>query len=238
MLHSYFDGGNQADSRLYKTVTLAGYSGNSRHWPFFEKRWRQALEKHNAPYLHTTDLMAGSEPYSLRGGWDESKKLALLDDCTDVIVQSHVAGKVRGVTVTVDLKDYKQIQDSGVPIISVDAICSTNCVALSMLAYGESSLKGVALFFDRGEPYCGYIRNRWNNKKTRTKYPVWNAIQRIAEVDMRVTSGLQAADLLAWSVNAAWDDAMDPGWQYKLLELARDSKYFDEEILKRPNMDV
>jgi hypothetical protein len=54
---SFFDGGNEADSTQYDFVSLASVSGTETQWRAFERDWGAVLKKHNAPWLHTTDVL-------------------------------------------------------------------------------------------------------------------------------------------------------------------------------------
>jgi len=53
--------------------------------------------------------------------------------------------------------------------------------------------------FDRDEAFMRHIDADWKNQNFRNKYPIWQLIRKIAPVDMRVTPGVQVADLFAWA---------------------------------------
>src|SRR4051812_38802345 len=80
-LKSYFDGGNQADSREYKIVTLAAFSGSAVQWANFEEQWRENLIRHGAKWLHTTDAATLQRPFSVDDGWTTAKVDAFIGDC-------------------------------------------------------------------------------------------------------------------------------------------------------------
>ena len=56
---------------------------------------------------------------------------------------------------------------------------------------------------------------------------------------MREVPALQAADLLAWSVNRAYEDnAVRFYWQDRVLSVPRSKGWFDEERLSTPNLEA
>jgi len=63
----------------------------------------------------------------------------------------------------------------------------------------------VRYFFDRNEPFKGPFENKWNAEKDRAEdlgaVNEWSLLEEVAAVDMRMVPGIQAADILAWSVN-------------------------------------
>lgn len=54
-LHCHFDGGNQADSRLYDHFTLTAVSGVPRQWQRLEHEWDRKCTKHHISYFHATE---------------------------------------------------------------------------------------------------------------------------------------------------------------------------------------
>jgi hypothetical protein len=79
---SYFDGGNRADSRKYKTLTLAVFAGTDMIWSAFQDDWCRVLKTHGAPFLHTTDAVALRNAFE---GWPHEHVEELITDCVSVI---------------------------------------------------------------------------------------------------------------------------------------------------------
>lgn len=78
VLKSYFDVGNQADSRSYDVVSLSVVSGTWDEWMPFEKDWNRVLAEHGADYVHTTDAVSRQGIFRV---WTEKKVDSFLRSC-------------------------------------------------------------------------------------------------------------------------------------------------------------
>jgi hypothetical protein len=62
-IRSYFDGANQAQRQEYSSITLCAVAGNAPQWTNLEHRWGNLMERLDAPYIHTTDMLTLNEPF-------------------------------------------------------------------------------------------------------------------------------------------------------------------------------
>jgi hypothetical protein len=219
---SYFDGGNEitgrdANDRPYDVVTLAALSGLKHHWSVFEAGWRKILREYKVGWLHTTDAVGLCKPYSKQEGWDESKRDKFINRCVSVIEKSTARSGIRiGIrllSVTIKLGDFKKALLEQPGLDNPAHVCSVHAVA----------------------GYYGYIHDRWKTQRVRKAEPVWERVIHVGEANMRKVPGLQAADLLAWSVNHAEQDRkIEYSWQERILNIEREPEIFDYEILRRP----
>lgn len=241
MVKSYFDGGNQADSALYRVLTLAAFCGNAEQWGRFDREWNLRLKKHGADFLHATDALSLQKTF---GNWTNSSTQALIEDCVSVIEKhAPIPYKRTGlmpVTVSVILPDFiealKKVPTLGTP----EHTCAVQCASLCF-EYGERYLKSdqYQLFFDQGERFCGHLRDRKLNKKSVRHDAIWKKVGLLAEADMRITPGLQAADLLAWAATQALEDKpIRHDWQYRMLDVYREKELYDLQQLTQPKHDV
>jgi hypothetical protein len=229
ILKSYFDGGNQADSKEYDVVTLASVSGRKDEWKAFEMDWKAALKKHGAPWLHTTDAVSlKREPFTKDNGWDKTRRDKFISDCVTVIEQ-HTArprtkqdpdGKVGLVpyTFTIVLKDFIRARAANpeVPKTATE-ICATSTVLRCLEWGGHIGAKFYHLIFDQGEPFMSHILDRQNNKKARKHLaPITSRITSIGQSDMRDVPALQMADLFAWCISHK-NQKPRHNWQNRLL---------------------
>ncbi|MBZ5609358.1 MAG: hypothetical protein LAP38_13930 [Acidobacteriia bacterium] len=241
-LKTYLDGGNTADAQKHKVITLAEFSGFPKDWKKFDKLWKSTLRKYHAPWLHTTDAISLQGPFSPQKGWDSQTVERFIEGCVSVIekcsTRVNAAGKFYGVrpsTVTVHLKDFKQAQAEIPDLVSVEHLCAITSTILAM-SYG-AALGAVSfeLFFDQGEPFFGHIQDRMVNRESRRASKIWDLVVHYGQTDMRKVPALQAADLLAWTVNRTWEEpAIRYDWQERLYNLSRESEVFDYERLKKP----
>ena len=85
VLKGYFDGGNQADSEQYDRITLATVCGTLFQWSSLESDWNDALSRHSASFIHTTNAVGLQKEFSQNKGWNNDKVDNLLSDCVRVI---------------------------------------------------------------------------------------------------------------------------------------------------------
>lgn len=238
----FFDGGNKADSRLYDTLTLAALSGDGILWDAFSDQWRAVLKRHRAPFLHTSDAMARK---GVCLGWTNAQVENFVGDCASVIERHATTRKkntftycgIRLAAVTVFLKDFRKALGRLPDLGSVEEVCAVHAAAMCQ-TYGFFTGHSKAQFFyDRGEPFCGHIRDRMNNKKARKMIPRLGKTVVTAEADMRDVPALQAADLLAWTINHTYKRGARFDWERRLLAVDRDEETFQYERLISPNME-
>jgi hypothetical protein len=243
-LRSYFDGGNQCDSTQYDVATLAVVSGTPSQWKDFERDWKKNLRKHRAKWLHTTDAVALNDIYSKDNRWDETKRDAFLRDCV-IIAEKHVAKKKRPdypgrvglypCTITIHLADFikarKDKPNQGAK--TAPEVLATQAF-YRVLEWGENNhnppVDFYHLFFDRNEPYRGYIYDRMINKKARKHLYLLDKVDEIAEVNMRRVPALQLADLYAWC-RSQKDKPPHYKWKRKLLKMDRMSEVLTYKVL-------
>jgi hypothetical protein len=248
VLKAYFDAGNEIDSTQYDIVTLAGMSARERDWPEFESAWQNAVAASWAecdmppiqPYLHTTDMIAGNEPFTRKRGWTAARMDKLFEACALMVAEACDSKRFRLVSASVLLKDYKQVKSEGVRLANVEDICASFCVA-SAVAWSpefaeEFMNNGAELYFDRNEPFRGSIVNRQQHRKLRND-PAWTKLILVGSVDSKLTPALQPADLLAWSLNAYHVDNVKGGWQLAMLSIEREKYNLGKRGLRQPNMD-
>jgi len=88
MLWAFFDeSGKLADSDF---MCLCGYIADDR-WEEFSKVWRQALQRHRLPFVHTAALFNGKPPYE-KLNWSEERRNAAMLDFINPIHQYLLAG--------------------------------------------------------------------------------------------------------------------------------------------------
>ena len=226
-------------------MTLAAFSGSGIQWDYFAEQWNRALDTHQAEFLHTTDALALEGHFSRKKGWTDAAVEALIDDCVSVI--GHCATTRRGdtfsfiglrpVTVSVMLDDFRKASRKFPELGAVEQLCAINAVA-HCTAWGLfTGYNKFQLYFDQGERFYGHVLDRMENKKAKRAAPEIRNITCAAEVNMRESPALQAADVLAWSVNHRHEDGKARyGWQKQLLALDRDTDVFDCSRLSEPNL--
>jgi hypothetical protein len=243
---AFFDGGNEADSTQYDIVTLAALAGDAIHWRNLETQWNRQLTKHGAPWLHTTDAIGLSGPFSRSKGWIETKVEKLIDDCVAVIercvaVRAAKEATYRGlrpITITVLLKDFKRAVQALPELGTVEHLCTIQSAGL-VFGYGlYCGSSRFQLFFDQGANFYGHVKDRISNPKSLRTGLGWNLVTHLGESNMRDVPGLQACDVFAWAVNHEFEDGMIRfDWQRRLLAIDRDKEWYDYAALQNPIME-
>ncbi len=241
VLHGFLDGGNQPDSRQHTLATLACISGTPNQWRPFEKDWKKNLIKHKVPYLHTTDVVSGNDPFSLDNGWDDTKKNIFMRACVR-IAGKHTARRIRGIdnpgrlglhpfTITVVLADFVRCRKEKHPGAKNAPEALATQALEGVLRWGHEHMKvqSFHLFFDQNEPYLRHIYDRKHSKRARKDDTRLDDVF-LTEADAKKVPALQLADLYAWSVSQQ-DRPEQFKWQTKLLKLDREDEWLDYNAL-------
>jgi hypothetical protein len=222
-------------------VTLASVTGTLDLWKTFEADWRAVLKKHNAEYLHTTDLVAGDKPYSNREGWSDIKRTAFISDCVKLIDECVVIQrpdkKRRGLVpyaVTVYLEDYIRARDDNSELPhDLTEIMSVQVVDRCLDLGRRMGVDFFHLFFDQNEPYMGHVMDRKRSPKARRAFPLLEKIIQLGEIDTKRFPGGQMADVFAWCASHR-DVLPHPPWQDVILAHERvfDERYRYAQLVK------
>jgi hypothetical protein len=251
VLKSYFDGGNQADDKQYDRITLATAAGTCDEWRGLESAWNEALVRHGAKFLHTTDAIGLQKEFSKKKGWTDDRVDKLISDCVNVVAQHMVIpGKILvpgpygerlnfikpGVnitTLTIPLKDYRKARRVNPKMPnSVTEICATESLGFCFKWGKIIGADWYELFFDQGEPFFGHICDRHQNKKSKRAIPLMAKVVHLGQSNMKAVPALQVADLFAWCTNHIGDVRRD--WHNRLNHLDWFSLILDYPRLLKP----
>jgi hypothetical protein len=227
ILKSYFDGGNQADSREYDVISLAVGSGSSDEWTPFERDWREMLIRHHAGYLHTTDAVARVNQYA---GWTEDKADSFLRDCARIVEKHFIRLNTEygpgqfGLycfVVSINLQDFvKHCEANPEASKNANEGCFRQAIGDVLLWSQDqaAACEEIHCFFDQGEPFYGYLVNLMNSKQAKKDAWLLNKITSRTEANSRQVPALQFADLFAW-VESHRDEPWNPDWKKRILRL-------------------
>jgi hypothetical protein len=202
-IRSYCDGSKTSH------MSLAGFSASDDFWVDLEQGWKVLLADRTppAPYIHMTDIVAAQKPFTEENGWTEDKRLALVNQAASYLSHRDKSAFC-GFSCVVDCAARDRLIKQGASIAEPHKICSEVCLGAMMkwiahkyVAISESepiAVETMDFFFDQGEPFRGYFEKyaRIGKKK---KQLIWSLVNTIAPADMKLTPGLQVADMLAWS---------------------------------------
>jgi len=251
VLKSYFDGGNQADSRQYDRISLAAICGIPEQWTRFEPEWGKIISSHGASFLHTTNAIGLQKEFSVENGWADDKVDALINECVGSI-ESHICVPAEGqvplglpfspnitkqglmpVTLTIPFADYERARKVVPRLLNnITELCTSEVLGFCFQWGRLIRSEWYELFFDQGEPFYGHVYDRRHNKKSKKAITPMEKVCALAEVDMRCSPALQVADLFAWCINHNNDVRRE--WHARLNKLPWGSTILDYDHLVNP----
>ena len=240
---SYFDGGNEPNSKLYDVITLSTVSGTKTDWAPFENEWKRVLRSYGVAWLHTTDAATFNEPYTRAKGWTRERRDKFMSECVGVL-EKHMSvphsGRQAGLVpyvVTVVLEDFLEMRRKHPDELPVDVteLCATQAVQQVVRQGAAWGANFFHFIFDQNEGFMRHVDSRSRNKKAKAHLgPYMERITSVGEADMRTVPGLQAADLFAWCVS---HKSKRPRyrWQNRLLNKRQffDDWYSGEAIVEK-----
>jgi hypothetical protein len=249
VLRAYLDSGGDVDPKQNKIVTLACYSSTDKDWTGIEGEWTKAVLKAwdgcvvqdgMTPHLHTQALVAGTKPFTTENGWTAEKRFGFLQDCSRIIAEHCSDGKLKGISASVILADFKKVYREFPETPHFQDICCFFCVSRGLAWSHEIAVEflanGGSVYFDRTDPFRGAVTNLWNNGKFVHKHrDTWGKLENVGCVIMQHTPAIQMADILAWSINAKYLGWIHGEWQTTLLDVDRPFLWLNEAILRHPD---
>jgi hypothetical protein len=247
VLKSYFDGSNHADSSEYDRISIATVCGTGKQWKRFETEWKRVLYRHRADYLHTTDAVSLQNDFTREKGWNKTRVDSFIGDCVEVIEKQITIPTGFGVnrprvglypvTLTIPFSDWL-IAKRTVPELpdTIEELCATESFGFAVSRGRDIGARKYELHFDRGEPFFGYIHNRWEHPKAKKDITVMKDVISISQDISRYVPALQMADLLAWGINRANQETRE--WHKRLHSLPYRSALLDYEHLIKPRKGV
>jgi Protein of unknown function (DUF3800) len=202
MLTMCFDGSGSEDDLNSTQVTLAAFAGEQDAWDCLNAEWESSLKQHGASYMHMYEANMRREEFE---GWTDEELTPLVTSLATIPAKVKAAYRFQAIRFTVDAAAYRKWATPHIPTITTNlAIGAFTRLFMWYAASPKAILDPMAILFDRNEPYMNILMQRWNRRKSfKGKRPWWDLITTIAPVDMRKVPGVQAADMLAWSINRA-----------------------------------
>ncbi len=139
------------------------------------------------------------------------------------------------ITLTIPFDDWLRAKKA-MPELpeTIEDICASESVGFALKWGRYIDAKKYELYFDRGEPFYGYISTRWRHPKAQKDIELMKDIIHVGESTSREVPALQMADLFAWSVNRANQETKE--WHIRLHDLPWESRLLDYEHLIKPNL--
>ena len=236
MLTGYYDcSGQSHDSKF---VTLAGVIASDSVWHTFNHEWRTVLQRYQLSEFHMTDATSLKRAFSPEFGWSQGKVREVLWDLWAIFGRFRATDRFRfgtnliGSYCTIPMEDYRKAKAENPYLRSPEAICTQFCVGViprdidSDITHPE-----ISLVFDQNEHFRHPIYRNWERFRNKRGAGWPKQIKMIEKASSSNTPPLQAADLLAWTMNTN-----RPEYAYgkvaAMLMLEHYSKKYDYETIK------
>jgi hypothetical protein len=188
-------------------LTLAGFVAGDSLWNRFNEEWKaEVLEKRepHAPYLHM------SEMYTTHGdfkGFTKERWNNLIFDAVNYL-QSLPKLALCATACTIDELAREALVARGFTIPDAHVICAECCIGTAFTWRFDNcpdGLEPASISFDQNEKFMHHFRQQWLRQRKGLRPVVtnffWGLVEGVCALDMRDTTALQAADMLAWAIS-------------------------------------
>jgi len=203
MLKAYFDKSGQESAKF---LTLSGIAAPDDVWVEIEQNWKHILLAGDlkAAYMHMVEAVGLRDEFSPGKGWTREKVFpvinALLSYVTTIPKERYCQ-----FACTIDMDAYRKLRAETYQMESPVELCIILCVDRVVFwylhEYKDMDLEAIYCF-DQNEPFEPIFKAKWEREIERDlwikTYSIWQHIKDVGSADMRVTVGLQVADMLAW----------------------------------------
>jgi len=204
---SYFDCSGGVKNTPY--LTLAGMAADDSMWSEFNRGWNDILRSSNPPaaYMHMTEALTLRGEFDQKKGWSNQSIYKLAYKLLKFMSEMDKT-KFRQFMCAIDMHAYRKLESEGIQMHGPIEIC--NKCPETVLSWYVTKYPGVIqhlhFFFDQGEPFKEGFEQLWTSNKNNVLGShgadiFWSLLKTISSADMRDHPALQAADMLAWSVN-------------------------------------
>jgi len=209
--------GRDRHGRQKPTISVAGYLATAGQWYEHHRLWRKRLKADGFSEFHMTDFMANSKDFQKCKNWDESRKLAFLNDLIKITVDNVTFA----IGMAVRRADYDKVLSEEPEIINAlgrpFAFCAFRCFESGAdWSIKHRSLETINYIFERGDPGAEQV------DQTHKFLCEFEPIRRrfwlgSLTFEPKCNTSLQAADLLTWALNREFYHQLYPEPEYESI---------------------
>jgi hypothetical protein len=195
-------------------MTLAAFAGPDEIWAEFEGKWDDILHNHvpRAEYMHMKELNLLMKGFDWKLGWNLKNTWELLFKCL-MYMQNLDKQRFRMFYCAIDLEAWRKLKAETYQLPDPIELCNKFCSEMVMRWYLvrypdvlDHTSPSIHYFFDKDEAFKEPFEDKWNKETaqmdaTKGDWSIWSMVKEVASVDMKGVPGVQAADILAWSIN-------------------------------------
>jgi hypothetical protein len=232
-------------------MTLAAFAGDDEIWAKFETDWDEILRSHcpRADYVHMREVNTLTKGFDWKLGWNVHKAFELVTKCLSYMSRVDKK-KFRMFYCTVDLEAWHKLKKEGYCLPDPVEMCSDYSMYGVLWWYVQQRhpdsvfnlpTDSAHYFFDKDEPFEKNFRAKWESEtrkhESTGEVNPWILIEEVSSVNMRKVPGVQAADVLAWSVNrekTAPDNMPGKMYSYIMKQVIPSSSLtYDEATMRK-----
>lgn len=154
--------------------------------------------------MHVTDAIALQGEFSKAKGWTDRKIEVLMNQFAAFLSQQDKK-RFHAFISVLDINAREKLVGTGAQIPKPEVICSETCTGCVLLwatsrcpTDTRTEVHTMDFFFDRGEKFK-YPFERACREGKKSKNGIWHLVNTVAEAEMKLTPGIQAADMLLWA---------------------------------------
>lgn len=211
-IRAFLDSSGKVENPKDRYLTLAAVAGNDGMWAEFESEWENICDGHTpkAKYVHMREIYQLIKGFDSSLGWTHETGFSLAVKC--IKYMSNLDKKrFQMFYCSVDLFAWKTLRAETYqmpePVDLCNSFCSESILGWYIFHYPDmfDACDRLKYFFDRKEYFENPFKDKWNRERSQSEatgdWSVWNLIDEVAPVEMETAPGVQAADIIAWSMN-------------------------------------
>lgn len=160
--------------------------------------WIAVLRKYGAPYLHMKEAMFNSGAFK---HWTSENVDALVFALADV-VNCYSPRNLLPITFSIELARYNeqkaQLKGKALRPITICATQSCQRIFGSLEPDPAMGNSTIEIYYDTGDRY---LMELINDHAKKHKQPILKQVTAIDPLDMKITPGIQMADMIAWTAH-------------------------------------
>lgn len=202
MLYAYCDESYSSDIRTTPVYVVAGFLGDAYHWASFHELWRDTMRELGIEGIgcHAAKCANGAGPYKLMTGEERASiQYRLIVDIT--------ASKLFGVVSAIDMDAYREVRSRLTACLSPadrqynepHVLAIRQCVYQMCQETEHATDEPIRFVADRNDAFGKRAKAFYNIAANNPDNKYRKRFGKFEESERMLTTGLQAADLLAYS---------------------------------------
>ena len=201
---AFYDGSGDPRTKTDPYFVLSGYAASKSVFAEVEAKWRSVTEKYGASYLHMREAACLRGEFNRAKGWDGDKADRLVLEAASSLKE--FGDSLWAVAYGVNLKEWgceRKRMGRGSSYQDVYEECARFCFGNIVNGLHEDPNNEVGkleIYHANGDSMLfSRLVKLWKRRDIQKKHEWARRLLSVSSMNMRITPGLQMADLLAWA---------------------------------------